>query len=144
MRSIALVLFCLSWQSLVQAETFSGVVLGQDGQPATGAAVTAAAAFQSPPLRLKTNTDEKGSFQIDLPKVAKPDSYSLAIRWQGQGIDIDKALDAKGKEVGIRGQKLPPQTIRLRTEGNLHGKLLRAEDGGGIAVQNCFWIQERF
>ena len=69
----------LSRLLVARAETLTGVVLAEDGQPASDAAIAVAAVFQSPPLRLAAETNDQGAFRIDLPKVADP-TRTLAIR----------------------------------------------------------------
>lgn len=124
--------------SVAWAEELTGVVLTDDGQPAAGAKVHAAAIFRKPPLRLTTVTDEKGEFKLDLPLVSGDTRYGLAVRWERQGADLTEGLNAAGESEHLRGQKLPPQVVRLRPAGRLRGKLLRAEDDGPIAGGKLF------
>jgi hypothetical protein len=124
--------------SAVCAEQLTGVVLRDDGTPATAATVSVAAIFHSPPMRLTTTTDKTGAFAVDLEEMHGSTRYALAVRWQMQGAVLTNAADSNGKSVEIRGQTLPPLLIRLRRGGRLHGKVLRDEDGGPIAGARLF------
>ena len=133
--SIALWWISCTW---AQAATLTGAVLNDKGQPAAGATIIAAAIFHSPPLRRTAMADQNGAFQIDLPPQSGSQRYMLAVRWQGQGINLTDALDANGEATGIRGQILPSQTIRLRPGGKFHGRLLQAENDAPIAGAQLF------
>lgn len=115
-----------------------GVVLNESGAPAPLATVTAAGIFVSPPRRITVVTDDQGRFRISLPKTSGYVSYGLAVRWRNQGCDLTRLPDANGKDVGIKGQLLPPCTIRLRTEGRLRGRLLQGEDDRPISGGRLF------
>jgi len=121
-----------------RAETLSGVVVDSAGMPVSGARVTAAAIFHSPPLRVMTTTDERGAFSVELPPVSGDTKFFLVARWQNQGAIVEDALDSAGKKVAIAGQKLPTVSIRLQPGGRLRGRLLRAEDDGPIAGGRVF------
>lgn len=121
-----------------RADVLTGVVLDEAGMPAAGAKVTAAAIYQSPPFRSTTMADERGRFQIDLPLVKKPIHYELAIHWHTQGAEEYDAPDQNGKRVPLTGQKVSLLAIRLRTQGRLHGNLLRAEDDRPITGVQLF------
>jgi protocatechuate 3,4-dioxygenase beta subunit len=122
--------------SPMRAEVLTGVVFNDEGKPAAGASIHAAALFHSPPLRKNAVANQQGVFEIDL--AALGGRYVLAVRWQRQGADLNKALDEIGQSVEIKGQQLPPLVIRLRQGGQLRGKLLRAEDDGPIAGAKLF------
>lgn len=114
-------------------EPVQGVVYDEDGQPAVGAEVFAAAIFRSPPLRVRTLSDADGHFELDVPKLSGNGFYSLAVRHNDQGIDLWKVDDFNGKNVFMKGQPLPLVMIHLRRAGVLDGRLLQKEDGQPIA-----------
>ena len=91
--SATAVLACL-WSSA--RETFSGVVLRQNGKPASGATICVATVFHHPPLRTNLMADEHGMFRIELIKVRQ---YRLAVRWQTEGVDLTEGVDSDGKSV---------------------------------------------
>ncbi|MBI3837282.1 MAG: carboxypeptidase regulatory-like domain-containing protein [Planctomycetia bacterium] len=124
--------------SIAGAKQLTGVVLTDEGTPATGATVSVAAIFHSPPVRLTTTTDKKGAFALDLEETHGSTRYALAVRWQMQGAVLTSAADSDGKSAEIRGQTLPPLLIRLRRGGRLRGKVLRDEDGGPIVGARLF------
>jgi protocatechuate 3,4-dioxygenase beta subunit len=138
MRVVMSVLLMLASASVTQAEPLTGVVLRENGSPAAGAQVHAAAVFQSPPWRLSTTTDDKGVFRLDLPPVSGHVRYTLVARWQTQGAETWDAWEMNGKAVSMQGQKLPSQVLRLRTAGHLRGRLLQVEDDRPIAGASVF------
>jgi hypothetical protein len=50
-----------------EIEMLTGIVLDVDGKRVAGATINVAKIFHSPPVRLKTTTDEQGRFSVDLP-----------------------------------------------------------------------------
>jgi len=115
------------------ADSLPGTVFHDDGRPAAGATVFAAALFHTPPLRVQTVADENGQFELVLPRLSGGEYYSLAARDRFEGADVWNVNDANGKKVSIKGQPLPPVSIRLRPVGTLRGRLLQEEDGQPIA-----------
>ena len=57
------VLVFLSCCAAARAELLTGIVLREDGEPANGATVNAAAVFHSPPLRVSTTANEDAPFR---------------------------------------------------------------------------------
>ena len=138
MRIAAALIAGISIASLAQAETLKGVVFREDGEPAAGAVVNAAAVFHSPPMRLSIRANERGVFRLDLPPMQNSSRSLLAVRWQSQGSEVRDAIGDDGKAVAIQGQKLPLQVIRLRSAGRLRGKVLEAETGGPVPAALFF------
>jgi hypothetical protein len=139
MRITAALIVGISMASLAQAETFNGVVFREDGEPAAGAVVGAAAVFHSPPRRISTRANERGVFRLDLPPMQNSARYLLAVRWQSQGSEVWDAIGDDGKAVAIQGRKLPLQVIRLRSAGRLRGKVLEAETGAPVPAARLFF-----
>jgi len=117
---------------------FEGRVLTEEGAPAAGARITAAAVFHSPAVRIRATADEAGKFRVLLPKLENYKSYLLAVRWRDQGADVFEAIDASGQIAKIQGQRLPPTTVRLQRQGTLRGRLLQAEDDRPLANARLF------
>lgn len=138
MRNSAWFIVAMLTCSVARAEKLAGIVFREDGSPAAGASVTAAAIFRSPPQRFSATADEQGIFWLDLPKLSGSARYALAVRWQMQGADITDAIGVDGKKEKLQGQRMPTQAIRLRVAGRLRGKLLRAEDDGPLAGAQLF------
>jgi Carboxypeptidase regulatory-like domain len=138
MRTIASVVVFLVVCAVARAGELAGIVLNDEGKPAAGATVHAAAIFHKPPLRMNTVADDKGAFQLDVPRLSGDERYALAVRWRRQGADVTEGVDSAGKTVSLKGRQLPPLVVRLRPAGRLRGKLLRAEDDGPIAGAKLF------
>lgn len=119
MRVAAVLVVGLSFVSLARAGELAGVVFREDGEPAAGATVNAAAVFHSPPARFSTQTDDRGMFRFDLPPLHNSERYYLAVRWRSQGAEFRKAVGADANPADIQGQELPLQSIRLHAAGVL-------------------------
>jgi hypothetical protein len=137
MRGLALLLVSLL-ASQAQADVLTGVILQEDGQPAPGAAVTAAGIFRSPPLRLKCTANEQGKFRIEVPPLTGSARYMLAVRWNLQGAQVTETVDGVGKPTGINARTPQFVTVRLRQAGELKGRLLQDEDGAPIPDARLF------
>ncbi len=123
-RCLVALMFAIGCAASARAGTLRGMVLAEDGNPASGARVWAAKVWFHSLERVEATADDHGRFTFDLG----PGHWVIQANLGDEGI-----ASMEGVEVMERGA-VGPVTLRLTGQGRLRGRLFEAETGKPIAA----------
>ena len=117
---------------LDEAVEVAGTVYHEDGSPAAGAEVWAAAVYVHPPQREVTRADNRGRFRLHLTPLG-----GSAARWSVKAFLDDQGGDGGNGYLGrielLRGVAPSPVVVRLQKRGFVSGHVLAEESGRPLA-----------
>ncbi len=116
----------------------TGVVYHEDGSPAAGAEVWAAAVFVYQPRREVTHTDKDGRFRLHLtPLSGESETWSVKAYLGAKGGEASGYRDWLAPLEGwigpLRGKAPNPVVVRLHKRGVVSGLVLAQESGRPLA-----------